>query len=289
MHKGWFVLFLILAACSVARAQTADQLSLRFGPLTGYTLVSNYIIMIPKFDVDGQVCEVSIQRQIDTGNEVVPYIEPFLIKKMVDDVVSAEDRGKSLNGQAWEGHAVSSGAITTIKYDFENVSISVVQTSKDSTSEPIAILIKWNKRSCEVHYDEKNPRTPFNLLPGYKIKSVNGFEGGSGGTIWREGGPSINFVEGDFYSQREVDSVPQDQVVWRRDEKIGDREFISIYTRSDELVMSLGGHHHPAADFRAKIRNQLELAEVLLMFVSYDPFHGYKADPSAIVKVKTKK
>jgi hypothetical protein len=83
--------------------------------------------------------------------------------------------------------------------------------------------------------------------------------------------------------------TPQDQVVWRRDEKIGDREFISIYTRSDELVIGVGGHWPPPANFRAKTRNQQELAEVLLMFLSYDPFHGYNADPSAIVKVEPNK
>jgi hypothetical protein len=123
-------------------------------------------------------------------------------------------------------------------------------------------------------------RSAFRLLPGYNVKVTAGPEGGGSGTIWKEGGPSIGFEMGG-YRANAIDSVAKEQLLWREEQTIEGNRFICVYTRSDELVIAVLGSH--PADFRAKIRNPKELAEVLLTVLTFEPEHGYPVAPSAIV------
>jgi len=122
---------------------------------------------------------------------------------------------------------------------------------------------------------------PFRLLAGYKLKSFSGFEGGASGTIWKENGPNIQFGLG-MMDTSEADSVPNEQVLWREEQEIGEKHFTFVFTRSGELVGTADGKV-PLANFRAKIRDQQDLTEVLLTFLTYEPVHGYAVDPSLII------
>jgi hypothetical protein len=127
----------------------------------------------------------------------------------------------------------------------------------------------------------RDSHVPFRLLAGYKIKSFSGFEGGASGTIWKENGPNIQFGLGRLDAS-EADSIPAEQVLWREEQEIGEKHFTLVYTRSGELVTTADGKV-PLANFHTKIRNQQDLTEVLLMFLTYEPVHGYPVDPSLII------
>jgi hypothetical protein len=166
MHEAWFVIFLISAVCSVAGAQTADELSMRLAPTSAYTIIFPDIVVIPRFDIDGQVCEMSIQRQT---NNIEDRLDPSLpmgfAKEIVDIVVPTSERGKSLNGREWDGVIRSTGVITTIDYRYENISIHVVQTSEDATPR-----LSLQVRSCRFISPERPSQTV--LLGNFRMKEI---------------------------------------------------------------------------------------------------------------------
>jgi hypothetical protein len=82
--------------------------------------------------------------------------------------------------------------------------------------------------------------------------------------------------------QNDADLVPKEQVLWREQQKIGEKDFAFVYTRSGELVVTVHSKM-PGANIRAKVHNQQELTEALLMILTYDPVHGFRVDPSMII------
>jgi hypothetical protein len=57
---------------------------------------------------------------------------------------------------------------------------------------------------------------------------------------------------------------------------------ICVYTKSNEFVVSIP---RLAVNFRRHTQNQQEIAEMLLMVLTYEPSHGYAVEPGAIVPV----
>jgi hypothetical protein len=88
------------------------------------------------------------------------------------------------------------------------------------------------------------------LLPGYRIQSVSGIEGGVGGRIWREGGPKIEFVVLDMYSEDSARTAKREDVLWREEQVLNGNPFACVYTKSKELVMSFPTK---SSFFRAKV------------------------------------
>jgi hypothetical protein len=123
---------------------------------------------------------------------------------------------------------------------------------------------------------------PLRLLPGYKIQSVSGIEGGLGGRIWREGGPDIQFVVLDVYSEDPLRTVKREDILWREEQVLNGNPLACVYTKSKELVMSFPAK---ASFFRAKVQSPRDLTEVLLMVSTFDVEHGYPVDPAMIVPV----
>lgn len=122
-------------------------------------------------------------------------------------------------------------------------------------------------------------RFPLRLLPGYKLQAAAGYDNGPTGKIWKENGPTINFHMGPYFPE-ETESIKKDQILWREEQIINGQSFTCVYTKSADLVIS----HQPlpVANFRAKIHSQQELAEILLMVLTFEP-KGYLVDPNAIV------
>jgi hypothetical protein len=77
-----------------------------------------------------------------------------------------------------------------------------------------------------------------------------------------------------------AESIDKSQVLWREEQTINGQRVVCVYTKSKELIVSFP---KLVANFRAKIRNQNELAAMLLIVLTYEPHQGYAADPGAIV------
>ena len=131
----------------------------------------------------------------------------------------------------------------------------------------------------------KDNRIPFRLLPGYKITGYAGWEGDAHGKIWRDNGPTIEYGI-DIYGGNAVDSIPKEQQLWREEQWVGVNHFVCVYTRSDELVVTVS--ERAIANFRAKIQSQKDLTEVLLTILTLEPEHGYAVDPSMIINDRQK-
>ena len=119
-------------------------------------------------------------------------------------------------------------------------------------------------------------RSPVRLLPGYKIELRYGFEGNVGGRIWKTDGLSIDFYTG-INNPRAIDSIKVKDVRWKADHVVGGLHIILVYGTSDRVAISIP---NVAADFTAKVRNQQDLTEMLLMVLTFDTQHGYPVDPS---------
>jgi len=122
-------------------------------------------------------------------------------------------------------------------------------------------------------------RFPLRLLRGYKLQTAAGIDNGPNGKIWKENGPTIDFHIGPYFSE-ETESIRKEEILWREEQIVNGHSFTCVYTKSADLVIS----HQPlpVANFRARIHSQQELAEILLMVLTFEP-KGYAVDPNAIV------
>jgi len=127
----------------------------------------------------------------------------------------------------------------------------------------------------------KDNHVPVRLLPGYKITGYAGFEGDIHGKIWKDGGPTIEYSLVDLYAGDTAGTIPKDQQLWREEQTVGPNHFVCVYTRSNELVVTFS--QRAIANFRAKIRDHKDLAEVLLIVLTLDVQNGYELDPSMII------
>jgi hypothetical protein len=151
----------------------------------------------------------------------------------------------------------------------------------------LLLLLIASPRSEVRGQDEGTPQakktiSAVRLLPGYKILSVSGIEGGLGGRIWREGGPNIEFIVLDMYSEDPARTAKREDVLWREEQVLNGYPFTCVYTKSKELVMSFPTKF---SSFRAKVQSPKDLTEVLLMVTTFDAEHGYSVDPTMAVPV----
>jgi hypothetical protein len=155
----------------------------------------------------------------------------------------------------------------------------------------IGLLAPTIAASAFAHQNAPSKETklssPVLLLPRYKIEIVSGFEGGYGGRILKDGGLVIEFGQGQ-YDGIAADSVDYRQLLWRTEQSVNGKRVICVYTKSNELVITFPPSSSWPANFRAKIRSQQDLAEMLLMVLTFDPRHGYPVDPSVVVSPSAK-
>jgi hypothetical protein len=118
--------------------------------------------------------------------------------------------------------------------------------------------------------------SPVRLLPSYKIQWASGIDTW-GGTIWKDNGVKIEFNQGGVGIA--TDQVEKDEVVWREEQVLNGEQVVIIYTKSSHLLVAIP---KLIVSFEAEIRNQKDLAEMLLMALTWDMAHGYPAEPGAI-------
>ena len=106
--------------------------------------------------------------------------------------------------------------------------------------------------------------SPVLLLPGYQIEMPPGIDA-VGGKIWKEGGLTIN-----FFAWRPIGGIdiPEEQVLWREEQKLGDRTVRVVYAKPNRAVVDFGSLR---AQFTAQIRNPQDLAELMLMTLTFEP------------------
>jgi len=107
--------------------------------------------------------------------------------------------------------------------------------------------------------DADSLRSPVRLLPGYKIELRHGLEGDFGGRIWKPGGLSIAFDAG-IHNPKAIDSIGKTDARWRIDQILDGHHVVLVYVVSGRVAISIPDR---AANFRAKICNQQDLAETI--------------------------
>ena len=131
-------------------------------------------------------------------------------------------------------------------------------------------------------------RAPVRLLPGYKLQLTPGIEGGYGVRIWKEAGLSIFGNTGCCFAA-EASSVGEDQLQWRQEQEMNGKHVTLAYTKDQDLIVTFTDNQgsYPV-NFTAHVRNEHDVAETLLMVLTYEPTHGYLVPPRQIVPAPQK-
>jgi hypothetical protein len=128
-----------------------------------------------------------------------------------------------------------------------------------------------NRKKCE------SETFVLQLLPGYKADVGWGIDTW-GAKISKDGGITIELFQG-LHAGVEAESVDQNDVAWREEQVVNGQRVICVYTKSNDLIVS---NRIKAVNFRGHVRNQQDLAEMLLMVLTYDPVHGYPVEPGTV-------
>jgi len=118
-------------------------------------------------------------------------------------------------------------------------------------------------------------RSPVQLLPGYRSHLGAGVEGATVVRIWKEGGLTILGSVGCCYAA-EATTIEKDRILWREEQQIGAKHMTMVYTKDQEVVISFTDDKgaYPA-NFKARVRGEHDLTEMLLMVLTFDVTHGY--------------
>lgn len=142
------ILLLALTARSVV-AQTSAGLESKYGsPLNAYVIRPG-LLMTAKHAVRGQVCEMSIIEAHTPGSNISRRtpLTFEIVPALIDELVPEGERGNKLRSY---GLAQAQGMTSQLFYNFENVSIELVQSLLPSKGWSDSVLmIKWNDRVCK--------------------------------------------------------------------------------------------------------------------------------------------
>jgi hypothetical protein len=122
------------------------------------------------------------------------------------------------------------------------------------------------------------PRSPFQLLPGYKLEIRGGFEPHvEGGRIWKPGGLTIEWSFDIYSGGASADTIKQKDILWRME--LSPTSTVLVRTRQNRAVLSIGKE----LNCSATVHNDQELAEMLLMCLTFNNQKGYDAPPGTVV------
>ena len=110
------------------------------------------------------------------------------------------------------------------------------------------------------------------LLPGYRVTENQGIDSVVGNISKGAGRLTIHFdIFGATGNQADSEEVEK-STIWRREQKINGARVICVYTKSRDLIVTFP----LSANFVARIRNQQDLADMLLMVLT---FHSPASSP----------
>ena len=106
------------------------------------------------------------------------------------------------------------------------------------------------------------------LLPGYSHESIQGIDTRVG-RIWKDGGPTIRYDIGWFAGNHASNLVESTKYSWSIAHAINGRRFRLTMENTERLVVTF--EQDIANFFASPISDQQDLAEVLLMLLTYNP------------------
>jgi len=128
-------------------------------------------------------------------------------------------------------------------------------------------LIGWLGSARLVEAQASGPATPgaIRLLEGYQHETFQGIDT-QVGRLWKNGGPEVHYdigaLAGNHARQTEMRR-------WSKRQTVGANSFTLTMRTDDSLVLTFD--KNTANFFIRGIRTQEELAEVLLMLLTYNP------------------
>lgn len=148
--------FLVLAAIS-ASAQTADELTAKYGSPVELFEVRSGILMSVKYTADRQVCEMTLDRRhtTDAGINLASSLSDELVRELIDELAPVVERGerkdKAYGKDKYYLESTIGGNIIDTKYKYENVTIRVVGSFSPTGEggESRVLIIKHNHKLCK--------------------------------------------------------------------------------------------------------------------------------------------
>jgi hypothetical protein len=111
------------------------------------------------------------------------------------------------------------------------------------------------------------------LLPGYQHRR-GGFLDTRSGEIWKPGGPRIQYDIGPEAGNKARRFSGSSEIVWFKTQIIGSLSFEVVMKTNSTLIATFSGVN---ANFEAQnIHSTSDLADVLLMCMSFDPKKGLR-------------
>ena len=115
---------------------------------------------------------------------------------------------------------------------------------------------------------EDLPPGSIKLLPGYHHITGRGIDS-SVGKIWRDGGAIIKYDIGGDAGIHTDHGEWTKGTVWRTEQTINGQKAVIVFTKKKMLVISF---LEMGANFYSTIRNDRDLADVLLMISTFAPY-----------------
>jgi len=106
------------------------------------------------------------------------------------------------------------------------------------------------------------------LLPGYVNTSTRPMDSAFSGTISKQHGLVISYDIGLTAGRYDTDPRWNRRAVWQTEQVLNGKRVVCIFTGSKELLISFP---ESLANFHAKIRSERDLADMLLMVLTYVP------------------
>jgi hypothetical protein len=146
MNRALLLLSLGLVLALTLRSQSLAELNAKYPVVTSYE-VRPGILMTPKYSTDGQVCQMSIERQRGTRSGVMfdSFMSDKLVKEIVDELAPRSERGEPRLGREDVFGVVRTGGMTTNMHGYENIDFDVM----DGPNRERVVVISWNNRKCK--------------------------------------------------------------------------------------------------------------------------------------------
>jgi hypothetical protein len=139
------ICILVLTFVVAALGQMSADLSAKFHHVTAYKVRPD-VLMTVRFASDGQVCEVTLEKQqkTDTGIVLGETFSEKEVRNLVDDLVPEEGRGRNLTRVL---NGTVDGSFITTEYTYENVLIRVYGLTRPAgAAGDRVIIVMWANR-----------------------------------------------------------------------------------------------------------------------------------------------
>ncbi|MGH3428467.1 MAG: hypothetical protein ACRD4E_12400 [Bryobacteraceae bacterium] len=127
--------------------QNAQQLASRFKTVSAYELRTG-ILMLAKFDADGQICQATITPVAAESAKSAADIPQRLADELIEEIVPMDMRGAP--ERFFDPDSTVAGGVYEVKMNYALVTVEEIGFySVDPQQETIQrIVLRWRKREC---------------------------------------------------------------------------------------------------------------------------------------------